>query len=135
MRNSLALPMLTQEVLMKHGVEVPLKGILVAAVLLMQNSAAVSATNTDLQEFLNIIEKSASIEIPFLGCTKTEIKGTCVCQLSTSLDFGKAGCLVADAQESSVGSTVRVICAVPQFDSNGSEEFQRSCSVWAPLAK
>jgi hypothetical protein len=41
---------------MTHGVEVPIRGILLAAVLLMQNSAAVFATNTDLQEFLNTIE-------------------------------------------------------------------------------
>jgi hypothetical protein len=120
---------------MKHRVEQSIKGILVAAVLLTQNSAAVSATNTDLQAFLNTIEKSAIVETPFLGCTKTEIKGTCVCQLSISLDIGKAGCLVAGARESTVGEIVDVTCAVPQFDSDGNEVFQRACSVWTPLGK
>jgi hypothetical protein len=121
---------------MTHGIQIAIRGILLAAVLLMQNSAAVFATNTDLQEFLNTIEKSAIVETPFLGCTKTAIKATCVClQSSIVADIGKAGCLLADARQSDVGDVVNVTCTVPQFDSNGNEVFQRTCSVWAPLAK
>jgi hypothetical protein len=51
------------------------------------------------------------------------------------MDIGKAGCLVANSQDSDVGTIVNVHCAVPQFDSNGDEIFQRAYSLWAPLVK
>jgi hypothetical protein len=108
-----------------------MKGILLAAVLLMLNSAPVLAT--DLEEFLKAVGKYAIVETPFLGCTTTQVKGTCVCL--QPLDIGKAGCLVANSEDADVGAIVNVICAVPQFDSNGDEVFQRACPLWAPLAK
>jgi hypothetical protein len=89
---------------------------------------------TDLDDFLKAVGKFAIVETPFLGCTTTPIKGMCVC-LQQTLDVGKAGCLVANPDNGDVGAIVSVICAVPQFDSNGDEVFQRVCPLWAPLAK